>query len=81
MVELSNDIELVDARTREARNVLPDSLGLYRRFQTISLSYRPTMKTHTIICMFPGAQPKPPARFLNGGTVNSSCEEERFVTR
>ena len=28
VVELSDDVELVDARTREARKVPPDSLGL-----------------------------------------------------
>jgi len=81
VVEFSGDVELVDARTREARNFPPDSLGLYRRFQTISLNYRPTIKTHTMIWMYPGAQPKPPARFPNGGTANNSCGEERFVTR
>ena len=29
MVELSDDVELVDAREREARGSPPDSLGLY----------------------------------------------------
>jgi hypothetical protein len=48
-VELSDDVELVDARTMEARNSPPDSLGLYRRFQTISPSYRPTIKIHTMM--------------------------------
>jgi hypothetical protein len=33
VVELPNEVELVEARTREARNSPPDSLGLYRVFQ------------------------------------------------
>jgi hypothetical protein len=33
VVELSGEVELVEARTREARNSPPDSLGLYGAFQ------------------------------------------------